>query len=204
MCIVPGVVSSRTKKRTWSCSSAREAVSPEARKSMPRATRFSASYAPLGAVRFRIGSIERSRSHCACDRASDSPGANSSTGQRSQPGESLALSQAQWLLERSIDPILNRTAPSGAYDAENLVARGMLFRATGDTASLTELQDQVRFFVRELTTPGTMHMGEQYGRYQLDVNGDGIAPDYVAENDVPHVWEHAYLFIAAMTAFGSR
>jgi hypothetical protein len=65
-------------------------------------------------------------------------------------------------------------------------------------------QDQVRFFVRELTTPGTMHMGEQYGRYQLDVNGDGIAPDYVAENDVPHVWEHAYLFIAAMTAFGSR
>ena len=120
------------------------------------------------------------------------------------PGESLALSQAQWLLERSIDPILNRTAPSGAYDAENLVARGMLFRAAGDTASLTELQDQVRFFVRELTTPGTMHMGEQYGRYQLDVNGDGIAPDYVAENDVPHVWEHAYLFIAAMTAFGSR
>jgi hypothetical protein len=120
------------------------------------------------------------------------------------PGEPLALSQAQWLLERSIEPILNRTAPSGAYDAENLVARGMLFRAAGDTASLAELQDQVRFFVHELTTPGTMHMGEQYGRYQLDVNGDGIAPDYVAENDVPHVWEHAYLFIAAMTAFGSR
>ncbi len=39
---------------------------------------------------------------------------------------------------------------------------------------------------------------------RLDVNGDGVAPDYVAENDVPHVWEHAYLFIAAMTAFGSR
>ena len=114
------------------------------------------------------------------------------------------MSHAQWLRERSIDPILSRTAPSGAYDAENLVARGMRFRATGDTAGLAELRDEVRFFVRELTTPGTRHMGEQYGRYQLDVNGDGIAPDYVAENDVPHVWEHAYLFIAAMTAFGSR
>src|SRR5262245_26466536 len=120
------------------------------------------------------------------------------------PDEPLAVSHSQWLRERSIDPILTRTAPSGAYDAENLVARGMRFRATGDAAGLAELQDQVRFFVRELTTPGRLHMGEQYGRYQLDVNGDGIAPDYVAENDVPHVWEHAYLFIAAMTAFGSR
>src|SRR5262249_14691260 len=54
------------------------------------------------------------------------------------PGESLAQSQAQWLREHSIDPILNRTAPSGAYDAENLVARGMLFRATSDTAALAE------------------------------------------------------------------
>src|SRR5262249_53533990 len=43
------------------------------------------------------------------------------------PGDPLAQSQAQWLLDRSIMPILNRTAPSGAYDAENLVARGMLF-----------------------------------------------------------------------------
>ncbi|HKA27748.1 MAG TPA: hypothetical protein VKH82_00110 [Candidatus Binatia bacterium] len=119
-------------------------------------------------------------------------------------GDPLADSQARWLQEHSIDPILTRTAPSGAYDAENLVVRGKRFRAIGDTAGLAALQEQVRFFVRELTTPGTLHMGEAYGRYQLDVNGDGVAPDYVAENDVPHIWEHSYLYIAAMTAFGSR
>ena len=116
----------------------------------------------------------------------------------------MADSQAEWLQENSIDPILTRKAPGGAYDAENLVVRGKRFSALGDTAGLTALRDQVRFFVHELTTPGTLHMGEAYARYQADVNGDGVAPDYVAENDVPHIWEHAYLFIAAMTAFGSR
>src|SRR5262249_45696119 len=95
-------------------------------------------------------------------------------------GDPLADPQARWLQEHSIDPILTRSAPSGAYDAENLVARGKRFRAIGDTAGLAALQEQVRFFVRELTTPGTLHMGEAYGRYQLDVNGDGVAPDYVA------------------------
>jgi len=119
-------------------------------------------------------------------------------------GDPVADSQAEWLQEHSIDPILTRTAPGGAYDAENLVVRGKRFSALGDTAGLTALRDQVRFFVHELTTPGTLHMGEAYARYQADVNGDGVAPDYVAENDVPHIWEHAYLFIAAMTAFGSR
>src|SRR5262249_43043379 len=101
-------------------------------------------------------------------------------------------------------PILTRRGPSGAHAAGTMSARGKRFRAIGDTAGLAALQEQVRFFVRELTTPGTLHMGEAYGRYQLDVNGDGVAPDYVAENDVPHIWEHSYLYIAAMTAFGSR
>jgi hypothetical protein len=120
------------------------------------------------------------------------------------PGEPLAGSHADWLEQVSIDPILTRAAATGAYDAENLVVRGQYLLATGDTAGLAALQDQVRFFVRELTTPGTLHLSEAYARVQLDVNGDGIAPDYVPENDVPHVWEHAYLYTAAMEAFGSR
>jgi hypothetical protein len=37
-----------------------------------------------------------------------------------------------------------------------------------------------------------------------DLNGDGVTPDYVSENDVPHVWERAYLYAAAMVAFGSH
>ncbi len=101
-------------------------------------------------------------------------------------------------------PILNRTALSSAYDAENLVARGKYFRAVGDAAALAELKDHVRFFIAELTTPGTLHLSEAYARVQLDLNGDGVAPDYLPENDVPHVWEHAYLYTAAMLAFGSR
>jgi hypothetical protein len=120
------------------------------------------------------------------------------------PGEPLARSHADWLDQTSVQPILTRTAPYGSYDEETLVVRGKFLRATGDTAGLAALQDQVRFFVHELTTPGTLHLSEAYARVQLDVNGDGIAPDYVAENDVPHVWEHAYLYIAAMEAFGSR
>ena len=41
-------------------------------------------------------------------------------------------------------------------------------------------------------------------RVQLDLNGDGITPDYLPENDTPHAWEHSYLYTAAMLAFGSR
>jgi len=80
----------------------------------------------------------------------------------------------------------------------------MYFRAAGEVAALEALKDQVRFFIHELTTSGTLHLSEAYARVQLDLNGDGVAPDYVPENDVPHVWEHAYLYTAAMTAFGSR
>ena len=120
------------------------------------------------------------------------------------PGEPLARSHADWLEQVSITPILTRTAASGAYDAESLVVRGKYLRTAGDTVALDALKDQVRFFIRELTTPGTLHLSEAYARVQMDLNGDGIAPDYLPENDVPHVWEHAYLYIAAMTAYGSR
>jgi hypothetical protein len=116
----------------------------------------------------------------------------------------LALSHAEYLRQRSIDPILNRTAPAGAYDAEDLLVRAQLFRARGDAAALAETQEQVRFFIRELPTFDTLHMAEAYSRIQLDLNGDGVMPDYLPQNDVPHVWEHAYLYAAAMVAFGSR
>src|SRR5262249_20982369 len=89
------------------------------------------------------------------------------------PGDPLAASHADWLRQVSIDPILTRTATAGGYDEENLVVRGMYFRRTGNTAGLAELQDQVRFFIHELTTPGTLHLSEAYARVQLDLNGDG-------------------------------
>jgi hypothetical protein len=31
-----------------------------------------------------------------------------------------------------------------------------------------------------------------------------VAPDYLPESDVPHVREDAYLYLAAMAAFGGR
>lgn len=120
------------------------------------------------------------------------------------PGDALALSHAAWLEQMAIDPILDRTALAGGYNAESLLARAELSRARGDGAGLAEAQDQVQSFVKELTTPGTMHLSEFYARVQRDLNGDGISPDYLPENDVPHVWEHAYLYMAAMVAFGSR
>src|SRR5436309_1305645 len=114
------------------------------------------------------------------------------------------LSHAQYLQAAFIDPILARTARGGAYNAESLLARAHLARTLGDTAALGAVQDAVRFFVRELPTFDTHHLGEFYARVDADLNGDGIAPDYVSENDVPHLWEHAYLYAAAMVAFGSR
>ncbi|TMA39954.1 MAG: hypothetical protein E6J79_01550 [Deltaproteobacteria bacterium] len=120
------------------------------------------------------------------------------------PGDPVALSHAEFLKARAIDPILTRTAPVGAYNTEELLARAQLFRQLGDAAGLADTQDQVRFFIHELTTPGTHHISEAYARVNLDLNGDGILPDYQPQNDAPHVWEHAYLYAAAMVAFGSR
>jgi hypothetical protein len=120
------------------------------------------------------------------------------------PGDPLALSHADWLQQTAIDPILDRTAVTGGYNAESLLALAELARTRGDGAGLAQAQDEVRSFIKELTTPGTLHLSEFYARVQRDLNGDGVSPDYLPENDVPHVWEHAYLYTAAMVAFGSR
>jgi hypothetical protein len=120
------------------------------------------------------------------------------------PSDPMALSHAQYLQTEFIDPLLTRTATGGAYNSEALLARAQLARTLGDQTGLAATQAAVRFFVRELPTPDTHHLGEFYARVQLDLNGDGVMPDYLSENDVPHVWEHAYLYAAAMAAFGSR
>ena len=66
------------------------------------------------------------------------------------------------------------------------------------------MQADVRFLIHELVTPDTRLLAESYGRVSQDLDGDGDAPDYVPLNDVPHTWAHAYLYAAAMIAFGSR
>jgi hypothetical protein len=120
------------------------------------------------------------------------------------PSDPRATTQAQYLNDQFVAPILSRTATGGAYNAESLLALAQLARARGDQTALAAVQDAVRFFVRELPTPDTHHLGEFYARVDLDLNGDGVGPDYLSENDVPHVWEHAYLYAAAMVAFGAR
>jgi hypothetical protein len=114
----------------------------------------------------------------------------------------VAQSHGDTLRADNVTPILERTALAGAYNAESLLVLAQLARQRGDTAALAELQESVRFFIRNLTTAGTGLMSEAYGRVPLDLNGDGIAPDYWPQNDVPHAWEHAYLYAAAMVAFG--
>jgi hypothetical protein len=119
------------------------------------------------------------------------------------PLDPATLSHAQFLRREGVDPILQRTALADQYNAEPLLVLAQLARARGDQAALAELQDAVRFFIRNLTTRGTGLMSEGYGRVPLDLNGDGLAPDYWPQNDVPHAWEHSYLYAAAMVAFGS-
>lgn len=118
------------------------------------------------------------------------------------PDDGLTTAHANLLRARDIDPIVQRTAPDGAYNAETLLVLVELARARGDAEKLHELQQTVGFFIHNLTTVGTHHMSEEYGRVPVDLNGDGIAPDYWPQNDVPHVWEHSYLYAAAMRAFG--
>jgi hypothetical protein len=97
---------------------------------------------------------------------------------------------------------MNRTAVRTFYTPLHELAA--FYRALGDQTALAELQDQVRFFVRELTTPDTRHTGESTLRLDLDLNGDGVSPDYLPVTAVPHVWQGTRLYVAAMAAFGSR
>lgn len=121
------------------------------------------------------------------------------------PEDPLMASHSRYLHDRFIAPILDRTAPEFSYNTESLLARAQFMRQRGDEAGLAEIREQVRFFIRELTTPGTHHLAEAAGRIDdVDIDGDGILPDYLPQNDVPHIWEHAYLYAAAMIAFGAE
>ncbi len=120
------------------------------------------------------------------------------------PGDPVTESHADFLWDTMVAPLLARTKPGGAYEAEVLLALAHLARATGNATRLAAVQDAIRFFVYELTTPDTLHMAEGYGRLPIDWNGDGVSPDYLPQNDIPHVWEHAYLYAAAMIAFGAQ
>jgi len=116
----------------------------------------------------------------------------------------LMASHAEYLREALVDPVLDRSAPRLGYNSQNMIARAQRFRALGDAEALEAMESRVRFFIREGTTPGTYHMAEFAGRVDQDLDGDGVAPDYHPQNDVPHVWQQAYLYTTAMLVFGSR
>ena len=115
----------------------------------------------------------------------------------------LALSHARWL-EPQVRRVVDRTAVHAGYNTEALVARAKLYREIGDKEGLAKVQEEVRFFVRELTTHDTLHMGEFFVRVSADINGDGLSPDYLPVSAIPHVWQGAYLYLAALDAFGMR
>ncbi|MDZ7783730.1 MAG: hypothetical protein U5K56_12610 [Halioglobus sp.] len=114
----------------------------------------------------------------------------------------LMSSHALFILENRVLPVLDKSASRLGYQAQNMLARAQLFRALGNEAELAAIRERIRFFVAEGTTPGTLHMAEFAGRVNQDVNGDGEAPDYLPQNDVPHVWQQTFLYLAAMLAFG--
>ena len=118
------------------------------------------------------------------------------------PDHPVTASHAQLLHERSIRPVLEHSEPVIAYNSEPLVALALLAREHGDAGEIAAVQDLVRAFIHELPTPGTGLMSESQGRVPVDLDGDGLTPDWWAQNDVPHAWEHSILFTAAMIAFG--
>jgi hypothetical protein len=119
------------------------------------------------------------------------------------PDHPLAISHAAWLGDR-LQTLYDRSKVRTGYDVESVLVRAMHARAANDGLVLAGLQDEVRFFVHHLTTPDTLHMGEFAVRVQADLDGDGIAPDYLQANAVPHVWEQSDLYLAALEAFGER
>lgn len=119
------------------------------------------------------------------------------------PDDPLAATHAAWLAER-VASLYDRTKLRTGYDVESVLVRAVQARAAGDALALAGLQEEVRFFVDQLTTPDTLHMAEFAVRVQADLDGDGTAPDYLQANAVPHVWEQSYLYLAALEAFGER
>jgi hypothetical protein len=120
------------------------------------------------------------------------------------PEDPRMRSQAEFLRAREVEPVLERTAERLGYQGEALDARAQFARAVGDAGLLAEVQDEVRFFVRAGTTPGTGHKAEFAVRVPVDLDGDEVTPDYLPENDIPHAWQQAILYLAAMEAFGAR
>jgi len=116
--------------------------------------------------------------------------------------EPLALSHVDLLHAQTIVPLRERTAPRAGYNAETLIARAQLFRDRGDLAALASVREDVRLLLDLLTTPDTGHMAEFAGRVDKDLDGDGVVPDYLPQNDVPHVWQQMNLYLAAMLAYG--
>jgi len=114
----------------------------------------------------------------------------------------LMSSHALFILENRVLPVLDKSASRLGYQGQNILARAQLFRALGNEAELAAIRERIRVFVAEGTTPGTLHMAEFAGRVNQDVNGDGEAPDYLPQNDVPHVWQQTFLYLAAMLAYG--
>jgi hypothetical protein len=119
------------------------------------------------------------------------------------PDDPLAASHASWLAD-GLATLYDRTKLRTGYDVESVLVRAVRARAAGDTLALAGLQDEVRFFVDHLTTPDTLHMAEFAVRVPADLDGDGVMPDYLQSNAVPHVWEQSYLYLAALEAFGER
>jgi hypothetical protein len=100
-------------------------------------------------------------------------------------GEAIAV-------RRSMDASLK--APRGQYEAKALLGLAHAWRHPS-RAHAAELRGTLAYMARRLTTP-TGLLGESWTRLP------GGRPEPV--QDMPHVWEHSLLYLAALEIDGAR
>jgi len=98
------------------------------------------------------------------------------------------------------DDVMQGQADSLCYNAKAFLTLAWYYRQIDDAAGLARMRQIMTDFIEWVPTKDTRHMGETALMFDLD--GDGFRETAENQVAVPHVWEQALNFTAALLAFG--
>lgn len=116
-----------------------------------------------------------------------------------EPGDPMANSQVDYLLSWAREEM---SGDKGflRYTALAFVSLGWYYRQTGDEEGLAGLREMISEFLHWIPTEDTLHLGEVAVLYDFD--NDGFYETAVNEVCLPHVWNQALNYLAAVLAYG--
>ncbi|HBP17726.1 MAG TPA: hypothetical protein DEA08_08030 [Planctomycetes bacterium] len=110
-----------------------------------------------------------------------------------RPEDPRAAAQGEALWQR-LQAVLQAEIPRSGYDAKHVLALSTIWGPAHPRRA--ELEAAYLALARGLPAPGTDLVGEHY---RITREGDQVR--FRCLNDVPHVWEHALLYLAAMRLY---